>query len=302
MGTINDILPSELLYDIFVRLEFSSFEQLLAVSSTCKLWRRLIFDEWFLNKYFAFNHQKYLIGYWKFDEGHEHIGKDSSAIIEKSNISVWGKPTVENCFIGNCAVFDGRSSIDISVYDKCEYHTDIYSVSLWLFYDPCADGVSRTAISLYEYRQAWLQLSMFFQLGSIYVQNKCRISDGQYMCDGATSEVKQEEWFHVVLCFNRNRQQLWINGKLVNESDMSARNRLRQKPTLLNWSELPRDIPFNFHLGSADQQHSQRWKGKLADVVVLSRWLKPIEIRAIYTQKVAFDKLNVGTYLFKDDK
>ena len=103
--SIND-LPIELLSTIFRFVQ--PLEMLLAASCTCRLWRQIINNEWFLNKYSAGGiNKKQLIGWWRFDNIN-NIGFDSSGVLGE-RYQIFGRPTIEDCFLGKCAVFDGRS-------------------------------------------------------------------------------------------------------------------------------------------------------------------------------------------------
>ncbi len=55
--------------------------------------------------------QNELIGWWKF--GYiDNIGFDSSGVLG-DRYHVFGQPTTEECFLGKCAVFDGRSGFGL---------------------------------------------------------------------------------------------------------------------------------------------------------------------------------------------
>ena len=149
---IND-LPPELLSEIFQLVQ--PLEMLITASCTCRLWRRIINNEWFLNKYYTAGiNRDQLIGWWKFDDINK-IGRDSSGVLGE-RCRILGRPTIEDCFLGKCAVFDGSSFIDLPVNDKCEYQTNTYSVSIWFWADPSAwnrnqqEGGWRTAIGLWH--------------------------------------------------------------------------------------------------------------------------------------------------------
>ncbi|CAF0799019.1 unnamed protein product [Adineta steineri] len=130
--SVND-LPIELLSTIFQFIR--PLGTLLAASCTCRHWRQIINSKWFLNKYSKSGiSREQLIGWWKF-ENVNNIGFDSSGVVGDPNHVLIGRPTIEDCFLGKCAVFDGRSSMHFRVNDKSEYQTDVYSVSIWFWAD-----------------------------------------------------------------------------------------------------------------------------------------------------------------------
>jgi len=97
--SIND-LPVELLSAIFQLVQ--PLEMLLAASCTCRLWRQIIYNECFLNKYSTRGIDKnQLIGWWKFNDIN-NLGLDSSGVLG-DRYRIFGQPSTEDCFLGKCA-------------------------------------------------------------------------------------------------------------------------------------------------------------------------------------------------------
>ncbi|CAF4131029.1 unnamed protein product, partial [Adineta steineri] len=201
--SIND-LPIELLSTIFQFVR--PLDMLLTASYTCQLWRKIIYNEWFLNKYSTGGISKHqLIGWWKFDDIN-NIGLDSSGVLG-DRYHVFGQPTIEDCFLGKCAVFDGRSFIDLPVNDKSEYQTDVYSVSIWFWADLSAwardqrEGGWRTAVGSwhdwYPTNHAWLHLGFHVDMN---ISNQVMISAAQYAFNCQDSQkIEPCRWYHVVV-------------------------------------------------------------------------------------------------------
>ncbi|CAF1163759.1 unnamed protein product [Rotaria sp. Silwood1] len=97
-------------------------------------------------------------------------------------------------------------------------------------------------------------------------------------------QIKPNEWFHIVLVQERQadartpQQNLWINGKL----------------------ELTIEVPIAAYSSTATVSLFlwNKWKRSIADMSFWSRRLLPIEIRAIYEQKISIDKVDVANYIF----
>nr|ACD54731.1 F-box domain proteins-like protein [Adineta vaga] len=306
--SIND-LPSELLSEIFRFIQ--PLEMLLDASRTCRLWRQIINNEWFLNKYFTNGlSRNQLIGWWNFNDVN-NIGHDSSGILGDRYHTV-GRPTVEDCFLGKCAVFDGQSFIDFPVNHKSEYQTDLYSVSIWFCADPKAwnrnqqEGGWRTAIGCWndwsEAAHAWLHLGFHVDTN---IHNQVMISPAQYAF-GCYDRQKTEpnRWYHVVVRVSRQFQELWVNGRVVSRVDMTnpelrleVRLPYRQNWQPSQWCQQRMHLPEALYIGSKNNRHHNPWIGKIADISVWRRWLKPFEIRALYKQQAAINNVKLGSFV-----
>ncbi|CAF1444107.1 unnamed protein product [Adineta steineri] len=236
---------------------------------------------------------------------------DSSGVLG-DRYHVFGQPTIEDCFLGKCAVFDGRSFIDLPVNDKSEYQTDVYSVSVWFWADLSAwardqrEGGWRTAIGSwhdwYPTNHAWLHLGFHVDMN---ISNQVMISAAQYAFNCQDSQkIEPCRWYHVVVRVNRNRQELWVNGQQVSNVDMTNAY-LRHEVRILyqkNWDDSQwhmqkMHLPNILCLGSKSSQHHNPWIGKIADISIWRRWLKPFEIRALYQQHVSIDKVKLGSFV-----
>lgn len=306
--SIND-LPAELLSTIFQLVQ--PLEMLLSASCTCRLWRQIIYNECFLNKYSARGIDKnQLIGWWKFGDIN-NLGLDSSGVLG-DRYRIFGQPSVEDCFLGKCAVFDGRSFIDLPVDDKPEYQTDTYSLSIWFWADPSAwtkdqqEGGWRTAIGawndLFLKNHAWLHLGFHVDLN---IHSQVMISTAHYsFCCQNREKMEPSRWYHVVIRVNRNRQELWVNGQQVSNVNMSRANLRyevrashRQNWNASQWDKQKMHLPDLLCLGSKNCEHHNPWKGKIANVSIWRRWLKPFEIRALHQQRVSIDKVKLGSFV-----
>jgi hypothetical protein len=239
------------------------------------------------------------------------MGLDSSGVLG-DRCHIFGQPTMEECFLGKCAVFDGQSFIDLPVDDKSEYQTNIYSVSIWFLADPSAwsrdqqEGGWRTAIGAWNdwslNNNAWLHLGFHVDFN---IHSQVMISPAQYAFSCQDREnIKPSQWYHVVVRVNRNRQELWVNGQQVSNVDMTrahlrheVRIPYRENWSVSQWHEQKMHSPDLLCLGSKNTKHHNPWKGKIADVSIWRRWLKPFEIKALYQQHASIDKVTLGTFV-----
>jgi hypothetical protein len=290
-------LPPELLIRIFCHID--SIKELLLISCTCRRWRSIIMDAWFQQHRFREFTRRHLIGHWKFEDAN-HLGHDSSGIV-KDRYTFTGQPRQDTCFLGLCARFDDRSSIDIPVYDLPLYQTDRFCVSVWL----------RTDRTTYDYRTAvgawkadnnhWLHLG---HSNHYQAENQVIISPAlvQFECTG--EHLKRNEWFHLVTLVSRFKQTLYVNGKISNTVDMSKyasnstvfKRYLVTEEMIKNWKDEKMQLPHTLHIG-AKSFEVNFWLGEVADVSIWNHHLEAHEIEAIYKQKVTVDKVNVGEHI-----
>ena len=117
-------------------------------------------------------------------------------------------------------------------------------------------------------------------------------------------KVEPGRWYHVVVRVNRNQQELWVNGQQVSTVYMTnphlryqVRDPYRQRWNPSQWHQQKMHLPDVLCLGSKSTQHHNPWIGKIADVSVWRRWLKPFEIRAFYQQQASIDKVKLGSFV-----
>ena len=117
---------------------------------------------------------------------------------------------------------------------------------------------------------------------SIYlnrIANKCR-SDKQ--------TIVRYLWYHIVILISAEKQQLFINGQCQREI---KGNFPQNNPISLAMKEL--------NIGT-DSKGFHCWFGRMADLSVWKRWLDPIEIRAIWQQRVSIDQTDLGEYFSRN--
>jgi hypothetical protein len=244
-------LPNELLVRIFFYCDVN-LSELLTISLTCRRWRAVIANDWFLQQAFVRFYRRHLIGHWQFEDPSK-LGHDSSGITKYDRLSVTGQPQQDICFLGPCLLLDGRSSINIPVHDIQRYQTDTFCVSLWLMDTYHRGAAWRTAIGSWEHRSnAWLHLGVNLQ---DVLENQVMISTGSvhFLC-GAHNSMMKDTWYHVVALVSRNKQQLFVNGKLKCSVDMStmhggAINEPRLYRFDANWTDQKMQMPRTLHIG-----------------------------------------------------
>ena len=123
---INDILPTEILQDIF-RLSTPSFHDALRLSTICRLWRKLIFNPLMLKRFWTFDNRhlkKDLIHWWNFNG----TGNEEKNPFVNFNTT--------NCFLGRCAnLTSQKADSEKKEINESEYLLDRgsnYTVALWL--------------------------------------------------------------------------------------------------------------------------------------------------------------------------
>ncbi|CAF1285074.1 unnamed protein product [Rotaria sp. Silwood1] len=215
-----DDLPNEIIVGIFFLID-GTLSELLTISRTCRRWRAIIIDEWFFQQRFARFCRVHGIGHWEFENASK-LGHDSTGIISDDRLSLTGQPQQETCFLGPCLVLDGQSSINIPVHDIRQYQTDTFCVFLWLM-DTYPGGISwRTAIGSWQHPfNAWLHLGVNLRA---VLENQVMISTGSvhFFC-GAPHHMMKNTWYHVVAQVSRNKQQLFVDGQLQCNVDMTRR-------------------------------------------------------------------------------
>jgi hypothetical protein len=123
---INDVIPSDILQNIFL-LSADSFNDVLRISATCQLWRKLIFNPFMIEHYWTFDDEhrkKSLVRWWNFDANVSDPGNPFGIF-----------PTVD-CFLGKCALINEKVTSEEIVSDEFQYDIDRgsdYTVALWLF-------------------------------------------------------------------------------------------------------------------------------------------------------------------------
>ncbi|CAF1101394.1 unnamed protein product [Rotaria sordida] len=212
--------PNEIIAKIFFYID-GTLPELFIISRTCRHWRAIIVDEWFLQQHFARFCRIHTIGHWQFENASK-LGHNSIDITGDDRLSQTGQPQQATCFLGSCLLLDGRSSINIPVRDIRQYQIDTFCVSLWVM-DTYPRGISwRTAIgSLQHPFNAWLHLGVNLRA---VLKNQVMISTGSvhFFC-GAPHPMMKNTWYQFVAQVSRNKQQLFLNGQLQCNVDMSRR-------------------------------------------------------------------------------
>jgi hypothetical protein len=122
---INDILPSEILQKIFL-LSTESFNDALYLSTTCRLWRKLIFNPFMIEHYWTFDdkyRRKGLIHWWNFNG---NVDDQNNPFINFPNA---------DCFLGKCASLtpkkENSESADVNESQYVIDRGDDYTLALW---------------------------------------------------------------------------------------------------------------------------------------------------------------------------
>jgi hypothetical protein len=123
---INDVLPSEILQKIFL-LSTETLKDALSISTTCRLWRKVIFNPFMITRYWTFDNEhrkKGLIRWWNFGDN-----------VNDQNNSFINFP-IADCFLGKCVSL--KDDVEIPETIKAgEYQCVIdrgydYTVAFWL--------------------------------------------------------------------------------------------------------------------------------------------------------------------------
>lgn len=120
---INDFLPVEMIEKILHLTITTSFSNLLQIRSTCRLWNELIFNQYYLNKYFLRKQRRSLCYHLRLED-------DLTALLSKSDgTSVIAQSSIDNGQL-KCITMD---SSEIKIKDKIDTtQSDEYTVGFWL--------------------------------------------------------------------------------------------------------------------------------------------------------------------------
>ncbi|CAF0752005.1 unnamed protein product [Adineta steineri] len=271
---INNILPPEILQKIFL-LSAESLHDALHISTTCQLWRKLIFNPFFIEHYWIFDdkhRKKGLIRWWNFNEN----------IPDQNN--PFRNCSITNCFLGKCANFRDDSEITEEEVPKntIDRGSD-YTIAFWLLIPEIGDEprcIFMVRDDDWDYtRSAGVAIDETNFLSIVFAST---ISERIIQ---SNVQMKPDQWYHIVLvqeCIpgdEKPQQHLWINGKLE----------LTEKVPIAAFSSTA-EVCFFFSI---------LWNHSIADVSYWSRRLLPLEIRAIYEQKTSIDKVNMAKYIFE---
>lgn len=126
MACINDILSSEILQNIFL-LSAESFSDVLRISVTCKLWRKLIFDSFVIAHYWKFDNEhrrQGLLQWWNF-EGHT-----------TDQLNPFIKCPITDCFLGKCISVtnanESSENIPVEIPEITIDRGSNYTIALWI--------------------------------------------------------------------------------------------------------------------------------------------------------------------------
>ncbi|CAF1614145.1 unnamed protein product, partial [Didymodactylos carnosus] len=53
------------------------------------------------------------------------------------------------------------------------------------------------------------------------MQSQVVISDEQFCCETTEPDIEANRWYHIVVRVSRQKQELWINGKLRGTQEMT---------------------------------------------------------------------------------
>ena len=139
---------------------------------------------------------------------------------------------------------------------------------------------------LFQSRSGLIRLSITPQSK---IENQLSINPSRIAikCRSDKQTIVRYLWYHVVILISVNSQQLFLNGKFQRET---KRNSSENNQVLLQMKEL--------NIGT-DSNGFHCWFGRMADLSLWKRWLDPIEIRAIWHQRVSIDQTDLGEYFDK---
>ncbi len=103
-----------------------------------------------------------------------------------------------------------------------------------------------------------------------------------FKCRSNKQTIVRHLWYHLVILISHDEQKLFINGQCQREVKRNENN-----PKLISIKEL--------NIGT-NSKGFNCWFGRIADLCIWNRWLNPIEIRAIWQQRVSIDRTDLGEY------
>lgn len=123
---INNVLPTEILQKIF-QLSAESFSDALVLSTTCRLWRKLMFNQLMIRHYWRFNdkyRKKNLVRWWHFND--DDVDGSSNPFIKYKKT---------DCFLGKCTILSSKSDdnndIPVTLIDRGQN----YTVAFWICFN-----------------------------------------------------------------------------------------------------------------------------------------------------------------------
>ena len=136
-------------------------------------------------------------------------------------------------------------------------------------------------IILFQSRSGVIQLCITPQSK---IENQLSINPSRIAmkCRSDKQTIVRYLWYHLVLLISADTQQIFLNGRFQREFKRSSpeKNRLYLEMKELN-------------IGT-DSNGFHCWFGRMADLSLWKRWLDPMEIRAIWQQRVSIDQVDLG--------
>lgn len=206
-----------------------------------------------------------LVAYYPFDgdardkSGHGHDGTVNGAVLCDDRS---GNPN-------SAYSFDGNESYIAIPDGMVRRNTPSFTLSLWL-----------SPLDL-DYR-------MVLYIGAAEGEASIQVKEGRiglYVTLNGNQYVAQaplhtNTWIHVVGVYRRGfSNQLWVDGKLVNEMNIPDANLLHGLPS--HTSSIGSYAPAHFNHSQANGMGS--WKGSIDDVRIYNRTLEPQEINTLFT-------------------
>lgn len=216
------------------------------------------------------NYSKQLIAQWSFNGNAKDVSDN------KHNGTVVGAPlTKDRCGMRRSAYsFDGIGKdqyIDVANSSDLSLHNTNFTISVWIYSDSQATHhgaiiYKRNGTGLnngYAFYQSYHNQHITFVIagGSVGAKNL-----------SSASAVNLRAWNHVVVTYNNanDTMKIYINGQL----DTSAGN--MPSPTATNSF---------LRIGNDSYTESYEYSGKIDDIRMYARMLKPCEIKQLYKQQ-----------------